>query len=47
MNYIDKEVKKVTQDKTIGILIAKKKNQYVIKYIHSEDIYITTYELIK
>lgn len=32
MNYIDKNVKEITNDNTIGILIGKKENEYVIKY---------------
>lgn len=32
MNYIDKNVKKITQYKTIGI-ICKKNNKYVIEYV--------------
>ena len=47
IEYVNKNIKKSNHNKTIGILIAKKKNQYVIEYIHSDDIYITTYELIK
>lgn len=30
MNYIDKNLKKINQDKTIGIIICKKENKYVI-----------------
>lgn len=32
MNYIDKNLKKINQDKTIGIIICKKENKYVIEY---------------
>lgn len=31
MNYIDKNLKKINQDKTIGIIICKKENKYVIE----------------
>ena len=30
MNYIDKNIKKINQDKTIGIIICKKDNKYVL-----------------
>ena len=32
MNYIDKNLRKATQDKTIGIIICKKDNRFIIKY---------------
>ncbi len=31
MNYIDQNVKKVSHDKTIGIIICKQDNEYIIK----------------
>ena len=46
MNYIDKNLKKNTQEKTIGIIICKKNNQYVIEYCFNERITIREYELI-
>ena len=44
VNYIDKNIRE-NHNKTIGLLIVKKKNQYVIEYVTNQDIYITTYEL--
>ena len=38
MNYIDKEVKKVTQDNTIGLIICKKNNKYILEYSSDERI---------
>lgn len=32
MNYIDKNIKRISQDKTIGIIICRKNNKYVIEY---------------
>ena len=32
MNYIDKNIRRIDQDKTIGIIIVKKNNKYVIEY---------------
>ena len=45
MNYIDKNVKKVTQDKTIGIIIAKKDNKFVMEYCSNPKISNTSYVL--
>lgn len=46
MNYIDENVKTIYHDKTIGIIIAKYDNQYVVRYCSNPRIYNTTYELI-
>ena len=46
MNYIDKRIKTINQDKTIGIIICKKNNQFIMEYCSDERIYQTTYELI-
>ena len=43
MNYIDKNIKSFNQDKTIGIIICKKDNHYVMKYCSEDRIYRTTY----
>ena len=45
VNYINKNIKKSNHDKTIGLLIVKKKNTFVIEYTTSDDILITTYAL--
>ena len=46
MNYIDKNVKEMRQDKTIGIIICKKDNVFVMEYCSDERIYRTIYECI-
>ena len=46
MNYIDNNLKNIYQDKTIGIIICKEDNQYVIKYSSDDRILSRTYELI-
>lgn len=46
MNYIDDNLKKINQDKTIGIIICKHDNKYVIKYCSDERIISRSYELI-
>ena len=45
MNYIDKNLKTVTQSDTVGIIICKKNNQYVIEYCSNSNIFSTTYEI--
>ena len=45
VNYIEKNIKESNNNKTIGILIVKKKNKFVIEYTTSNDIYVTTYML--
>ena len=46
MNYIDKNLKKVTQDKTIGIIICKKDNKFIMEYCSDERISVRKYELL-
>ena len=46
MNYIDKNVKSITQDNTIGIIICKKDNMFVMEYCSDSRIYRTTYECV-
>ena len=46
MNYIDTNLKRVNQDKTIGIIICKKDNKYVIEYCSDSRIIAREYELL-
>ncbi|MGN1342272.1 MAG: PDDEXK nuclease domain-containing protein [Bacilli bacterium] len=46
MNYIDNNLKKINQDKTIGIIICKKDNKYVIEYCSDNRIIAREYELV-
>ena len=46
MNYIDKNVKEINNNKTVGIIICKKENKFVIEYCSDERITIRTYELV-
>ena len=46
MNYIDKNLKNINQNKTIGIIICKKENRYVIEYCSDDRILAREYELI-
>ncbi len=43
INYIDSEVKSIYHNKTIGIIICRENNEYVIKYCSNPNIYQTTY----
>ena len=43
MDYIDSEVKSIYHNKTIGIIICRENNFYVIKYCSNPNIYQTTY----
>ena len=46
MNYVDENIKKFNQDKTIGIIICKQDNKYVIKYCSDNRIIAREYELV-
>ena len=45
MNYIDKNVKDVSDDKTIGIIICAKNNQFIIEYCSDERIFIREFKI--
>ena len=45
MNYVDRNLRKTNQDKTIGIIICKKDNKYVIEYCSDERIVVRKYVL--
>jgi len=46
MNYIDENIKTIEENKTIGIIICKQDNKYVIKYCSDDRIIAREYELI-
>ena len=46
MNYIDKNVKKSNHDKTIGIILVRKNNKYVIEYCSDHRIKAREYIVI-
>ena len=46
MNYIDKNIKTVDEDKTIGIIIVKKNDRYIMEYCSDKRIISKTYELV-
>ena len=45
MNYIDKNIKGTNNNNTIGILICKKENKFVIEYCSDDRIAVREYEL--
>ena len=46
MNYIDRNIKEVSNNFTIGILICKRENKFVIEYCSDERIAIREYKLV-
>ena len=45
MNYVDKNIKTINQDKTIGVIICKKDNGYYIEYSSDNRIFSKNYIL--
>ena len=45
MNFIDSNLKSIYQDNTIGIIICKKDNKYIIEYCSDHRVIRTTYQL--
>ena len=46
MNYIDKNIKTIEENDTVGIIICKRDNEYVIKYCSDDRIISREYELV-
>ena len=46
MNYIDKNLREINQDKTIGIIICKKDNKFIMEYCSDERILAREYQEI-
>ena len=45
MNYIDKNIRSINQDKTIGIVICKKGNEFILEYSSDDRIFETNFVL--
>ena len=45
MNYIDKNVKDISDDKTIGIIICAKNNQFIIEYCSDERVFAREFKI--
>ena len=46
MNYIDKNIKTFDEDYTIGIIICKKNNKFVIEYCSDSRIFFKEFVLV-
>ena len=46
MNYVDKNLRRPTQDKTIGIILCRKDNKFIMEYCSDERIKVREYELL-
>ena len=46
MNYIDNNLKKINHNRTIGLIIVRENNEYIIKYSSDERIIARKYKLI-
>ena len=46
MNYIDKNIKTINQDKTIGLIVCRENNKYIIEYSSDKRIIAREYELV-
>ena len=45
MNYIDRNLKNINQEKTIGIIIVRKDNKFIMEYCSDKRIFETTYKI--
>ncbi len=45
MNYIDMHVKDINHEPTIGIIICKKDNKFIMKYVTNKNIVDREYQL--
>ena len=46
MNYIDKNIKEISNKNTMGILICKRENKFVIEYFSDERVAVREYEMV-
>ena len=46
MNYVDKNIKQIGQNPTLGIIICKKDNVFIMKYVTNENIFEREYQLV-
>ena len=46
MNYIDKNIKEGSNKNTMGILICKRENKFVIEYYLDDRIIVREYEIV-
>lgn len=46
MNYINKNIKTIEENETVGIIICKQDNEYVIKNCYDDRIIVGQYECV-
>ena len=46
MNYIDKNIKEVSNNSTVGIIICKRENKFVMEYCSDEKIIVREYKIV-
>ena len=46
INYVDKNIKEPSNDKTVGVIICKKENKFILEYCTDTRIFTTTYEIV-
>ena len=46
INYVDKNIKEVYNESTVGVIICKKENKYVMEYCSNPNIFVSTYETV-
>ena len=46
MNYIDKNIKTIEENNTVGIIICKRENKFVIEYCSDDRVIAREYELV-
>ena len=45
LKFVENNIKDINHNNTIGLLIVKEKDKYIVKYTTSDDILVTTYAL--
>ena len=45
VNYVDKNIKKPFHDPTVGVIISKKQDKFILEYCTNPNIFTTTYKL--
>lgn len=46
MNYIDQNIKTIEEDNTIGIIIVRKNDQYIMEYCSDDRIIAKEYKFL-
>ena len=46
INYVDKNIKKTFHENTVGVIICKKENKYVMEYCTNPQIFVRAYETV-